>query len=311
MTGSLERLWTSFMDSSGFRWFVKRSFAARFFRSDAYQKMNIARRWLLTSLRVRQNPDLFSDVKTLCMFIGHNKSGASMLGAMLDAHPKAVFSDEANILQYIPAGFSREQIFHLLLKNSRREKMKGRVTARRLGGYSWEVPGQWQGRFSRLEVIGDSTSGTSTRTLGNTPALLDTLRVTLGEIRLKFIFVIRNPFDPISLIMIRGNRSFENAIAHYFSNCDLMTKLHGMIPAEDILPVRYETFVTEPITQLTRIADHLGLEAEQEYLEACASVMHPTPEQSRHQVEWSEAWVRAVEEKIKTFNFLDGYSFRD
>ncbi len=311
MTGSLERLWTSIMNSDGFRWFFKRSVASDFFKSSLYQRFNLKRRSMETAILVRQQPNLFRNLETYCMFIGHNKSGASMIGSLLDAHSNCIFSDEANTLQYLHTGLSRDQVFHLLLKNSRREKMKGRVTARRLGGYSWEVPGQWQGRFSRLEVIGDSTSGTSTRTLGEHPEFVGELKTLMAGVKVKFILVVRNPFDPISLIMIRGKRSFENAIQHYFSNCELVKKLQSMIPAEDILPVRYETFVTEPITQLTRIADHLGLEAEQEYLEACASVMHPNPEQSRYQVEWSEAWVRAVEEKIKSFNFLDGYSFRD
>jgi hypothetical protein len=54
------------------------------------------------------------------MFVGHNKSGTSMVGSLLDAHPEVILSDEADALDYVRAGFSREQIFHILLGQSRR-----------------------------------------------------------------------------------------------------------------------------------------------------------------------------------------------
>ncbi len=68
-----------------------------------------------------------------------------MIGALLDAHPNVILADEIDVFEYMDDGFSKEQIYHLLLKNSHREFLKGRVTARRLVPYSFSVPGQWQG----------------------------------------------------------------------------------------------------------------------------------------------------------------------
>jgi hypothetical protein len=39
------------------------------------------------------------------------KSGGSMLSSMLDAHPNAVFSDEAGALDYFSLGFKRINCF--------------------------------------------------------------------------------------------------------------------------------------------------------------------------------------------------------
>ena len=78
----------------------------------------------MSRYRNLRNPERFAATDVLCVFIGHVKSGGSLLGAMLDAHPDALVSDEVGVLKYLEAGFSREQIFHLIEKGSRREAVK-------------------------------------------------------------------------------------------------------------------------------------------------------------------------------------------
>lgn len=309
MYNSFERFWVSFQDSDAFRNFVKRGAGARFFRSRAYRRAYLAKNYLTSYVTARRHPDAVANVKTFCLFIGHNKSGTSMLGALLDAHPAVILADEVDALKYVDAGFSRSQIFHLLVRASRRERLKGRVTARRLQAYSWLVPGQWQGRYRRLQVVGDSTSGTSTRRFGRDAELLSRLETTMDGVNVKVILVIRNPFDPISFIMIRGRRSFENAIDHYFSNCEIVATLRRRIDGANLLPVRYEEFIRRPRAQLTAVCHFLGIDPTDDYLDACAGILQPTPEQGRHLVPWDEPWIGMVENRIRQFDFLQGYSF--
>jgi hypothetical protein len=309
MSQAFERLWTSFFNTDGIRRFAKRGVGSVLFNSRIYQTLNLARRYFLTYLQVRRNPGFFQDVNTFCVIIGHNKSGASMIGSLLDAHPYIALSDEADALQYVSAGFSRDQIFHLLLKGSRREFIKGRVTARRLQPYSFLVPGQWQGRFKKLRVIGDSTSGTSTRRLARDPDLSLRLRKIMGETRVKYIHVIRNPYDPISLIMVRGKRSFENAVEHYFTNCATLAEMRKSLSSSDLCAVRYEDFIRYPETCLSEILSFLGLEAGADYLKACTGILYKTPDQSRHMVEWDARWIEAVKTGIEQYDFLCGYSY--
>src|SRR4029453_2453243 len=82
----------------------------------------------LASSAVRRSPDRFAQVRTFCFFVGHNKSGTSLLGGLLDAHRHIVLADEVDALRYVEAVFAREQIFHLLERGSRSEARKGRVT---------------------------------------------------------------------------------------------------------------------------------------------------------------------------------------
>ncbi len=311
MLESLERYWVSFLDSPTFRRFAGRGLGQRVFRSPAYRRLLLANNYL-TSYHARLvQPAAFAGVQTFCAFIGHNKSGTSMIGSLLDAHPEAVVADEVDVLKYVEAGFEREQIFHLLLRGSRRERLKGRVTARRLQAYSWLVPGQWQGRFRQVRVIGDGTAGTTTRKLGRDPDLLDRMQAVMGSIPVRFILVVRNPFDPISLIMIRGRRTFENAIDHYFTNAAHVARLQRKVGRENIHVVRYEAFIRQPEASLAGVCDFLGLAAGADYLQDCAAILHQAPEKSRMRVPWDPHWIDVVESQIRRFDFLSGYTYAD
>ncbi len=311
MKQSLERLWVSFLNSDRFRQFAKRGSGSIIFKSTAYRSFHMASQYLTSYYHSRANAATFRKVNTYCTFIGHMKSGGSMIGALLDAHPNAILADEVYALRYIQAGFSREQIFHIVLRASRRELLKGRVTARRLTPYSWLVPGQWQGRFDQLHVMGDSTTGSSTQQLAETAGLFGKLHKTMGPVHLKFIHVIRNPFDPISVMMVRGKRSFENASEHYFDSCEKLLELYKSFNASDLLPVKYEDFVNQPEKKLAEICNFLGLEPTPEYLKACSSILHKSPERSRHLVKWEPAWVERVNSRMADYDFLAGYSFEE
>ena len=311
MRESFQRVWVSFLNSDGFRRFAKQGAGAFLFKSNAYRSLSMARQYLTSYYQGHREAKKYRDVKTYCTFIGHMKSGGSMIGALLDAHPHVILADEVYALRYVQAGFKREQIFHILLQASKKELLKGRVTARRLTPYSWLVPGQWQGRFASLRVIGDSTTGSSTQQLAEIPGLLEKLRKTMGPVDLKFVHVIRNPFDPISVMMIRGKRSFENASEHYFQNCDLLMELRRQLGASDLLPIRYEDFVKQPEKKLAGICGFLGLEAMPEYLRACASILHESPERSRQLVNWEPEWIERVHRRMTQYDFLAGYTFED
>jgi hypothetical protein len=44
---------------------------------------------------------LFDQVQSYCMFVGHPRSGHTLIGALLDAHPHIVIAHELNALRYV------------------------------------------------------------------------------------------------------------------------------------------------------------------------------------------------------------------
>lgn len=301
----------SILNSDRWRQFAKYGSGSKILRSKAYRKLLMLKNYASTYHQCRKDPLAFHDVKTFCMFVGHVKSGGTMIGSLLDAHPNVILADEADVLSFMANGFSREQIYHVLLKSSRRAVLQGRVTARRLNAYSFLVPNQWQGRYSKLEVIGVSRAGPSTQKFGRDPALLHQLIELMGGLDVKLIHVIRNPYDPISLMMIRGKRTHANAIKHYFDYCETLESIRASMSDSTLLSVRYEDFVDQPELNLVRICQFLGIDATEEYKRACLSILYDSPDKSRQLVNWDQEWKSAVQHKIEQFGFLEGYSYEN
>ena len=276
-------------------------------RSRPGRAADTARRYVITAVARFRHPEVVRAVDTFCVFIGHVKSGGTLLGAILDAHPDALFADEADVLRYVNAGFSREQIFHLLAKGSRHAAMMGRVTARRLEAYHFEIPGQWQGRSRTLRVIGDTRAGPTTRQLGVEPRLIDRLERTLDDVGLRFIHVVRDPFDPIAVTVVRGNRSFDDAVADHAAQCERLVRLRSLIPAEHLLTVRYEDLVGRPNEEIRRACAFLRLAPEPGYVEACAAIIRVDVRPERDRIEWTPGRVAAVRAVIDAVPFLEPY----
>jgi hypothetical protein len=268
------------------------------------------RRELLTRREVRRQPHRFDGVQTCCLFLGHVKSGGSLIGSMLDAHPDTVLADEMDVVAQVDAGLDREQIFTLLLRGARRQARSGRVTARRLTPYSLAVPGQWQGEYERLRVVGDSRAGPTTRALGDELLRLAQLQAVMGETRLAFVHVVRNPYESIGAMVRRSGRTVENAIADHREQCRRLMTLRDRIPAQDLLMVRYEAFVADPRRHLYELLAFLDLEPSESYLEACAGLVRAEPVRERDRVRWSARDLAEVGGVIEQFDFLTGYGFQ-
>jgi hypothetical protein len=84
------------------------------------------------------------------VFIGYPRSGHTLVGFLLDAHPNVIVASQTSALRYFRHGFSAQQTFHVLVENSRQVAQTGREQRR----YSYDVPNQWQDRFDQLKVIG-------------------------------------------------------------------------------------------------------------------------------------------------------------
>jgi len=275
-----------------------------------YRRLRMARRYLISYYQCLLQPDLCRNVKTYCAFLGHGRSGSTVVSALLDAHRQIILGDRVSVLGHLAAGFSRDQVFRVLLTNSGLVASRGQIKGGRDGRtYSYAVPGQWQGRFENLQVIGSRNAGPFTRRIGSDPRLLDLLRQSMTGLSLKFIQVIRNPFDVISTMNLRSGRELSNGIHEYFLRCESVARAEERIDPSDLFRVRHETFLERPQFWLSAMCGFLGLEASGDYLDACSGILYKSPSQTRSKVPWTPELIASVHRQIMEFDFLEGYSF--
>lgn len=272
-------------------------------RVSAFRDLPVA--YVQTTYRGRAQRPLFDAVETYCSFLGYPRSGHSLVGFLLDAHPEVLLAHELDVYGYLRAGFGRDQLFQLILDRAAETAREGRVQT----GYEYEVPGQWQGRYRTLRVIGHKKGSQSARQLDRRPRLLEQLRMAV-RVPLRFVHVTRNPYDNISSIAARAG-SLEQAIDGYFGLCEMNERLLSRLGDDEVLTLRHESLIADPAATLTAIASFLGLQAEPSWLAACSEVVFDAPNRTRRQRPWTTALQDQVGERASRFSSLQGYAFED
>jgi len=270
-----------------------------------HRYLRLAQRWVASACDARRQCEALASLESLALFVGYRRSGHSLVGALLDAHPDVAMAHGLDVLHHVRYGFSRAQIVSLILANARERADQGRVVT----GYSYAVPGQWQGRQRRLRVIGSTRGGATARTIGERPELAERVEALMG-VPVRWIHVVRNPFDNVSTLALRGRRNdLESAIDDYFRLLDGAAALRRVVAAERILDLRSEDLVAAPGVTLRRLAAWLGVDAPDDWVEACAGIVFDAPHRTRDGAPWTPALVARVSKRMERHDFLAGYGF--
>ena len=265
-----------------------------------------------------RNRLVLDDLETLCVFVGYPRSGHSVIGAALDAHPHMVIAHEMGLFRCLHLRFPARAIYALLIENAKKHAANGR----RVGPYLYKVEGQWQGGYTTLKVIGDKHGEGAARRLMKRPWLLTRLRRAF-DLKIRVIHVIRNPYDNISTICSVTDRRLapetvnakapkprlRQSIAHYFSLCNAVAWITTQLGAEELFEVKHENFIQDPKHHLRSLCGFLGCEASDDYLEACASIVMGSPHKTRYKAPWDRSLIKEVDDRIRRYAHLRGYSF--
>ena len=241
-------------------------------------------------------------------FVGHPRSGHSLVGALLDAHPDALVAHELDVLRYVEAGFDRDRLVALVLRHQRARVAAGHTSG---SGYGYAVPGQWQGRYRRLVAVGDKKGGRSTRRLRARPRLLDDLRAAAG-VPVKVVHVVRNPFDNIATMARRAPRlPLADHVDTYFTLAATVDEVAARLPAGDLHRVRHEDLVADSRGELAGLCRFLGVDpgADAGYLDACAALVAPSPHRSRDQADWPPGMLDDIAARAGAHDWLAGYRY--
>lgn len=273
--------------------------------ASAARKLSYAPAVLTDSLLRRKD---FRDVEAFCFFIGHARSGHSLVAALLNAHPNVVISNQAGAIRMIDFGLPRGLLYASILRKDRRFSIHWRSTTAE--GYEYRVPNQWQGRFERIVVIGDKRAARSASWLARDPRLLDKVRKTV-RVPIRAIHVTRNPFDTISTMSTRNGEGLEQSADRFFVSEKHIQQARGILAPGELWTIRHEDFIAGAQRSLRDIWEWLGVTASPECARDAASIVYANPHRARQDVSWTKEERTGVEERARGIGYLAGYSFED
>lgn len=280
----------------------------------------------------------FGGVETFVQFAGFPRSGHSLVGSLLDAHPEALIAHELDAMGLVAAGLSEAEIFALIRANSAAFERHGRWW----NGYSYAVPGGAGGRAPALRVIGDKKGDWAVRRTREDPGLLDRLAALTPRRRRAWILVLRNPFDNVATMSLRKGRLYdrlrieapdreafrarlagaqreggiaaealEEMVEDYAGLCEGVAALKARTAPQDWMELRHEDLAADPEGEIRRLLDFLGLADRDGFAARTAGLVGRSPRRSRRDVAWPEARRGALEALIARHAFLEGYGFDD
>lgn len=260
----------------------------------------------------REAQQRFDGLESFCCFVGHGRSGSTLVGALLNAHPNIAMSNEINALRRLRTGLTVQQLFRVIYLVSRRQARRGSMGG---GGYSYDVDYRWQGAIKELRVIGDRKAGATAYEILRYPQLLASLAQKV-KLEKKFINVVRNPFDSIATTFHKTVRkSAEAADAHlvreidnYFARWAAVRLVEETFGPQSVHHLMLEQLIADPLRQLRETCRFLGVEPLEEYLRSCADIVMKIPNESRWSLNWSDRHITMIRQRMKDYRWLGEYA---
>jgi hypothetical protein len=252
---------------------------------------------------------VLGSLERFVVFVGHPRSGHSVVGTLINAHRHAAVSHNLDALALLRNGARPHELFERILERDRSFAAEGR----RMGRYSYDVPGQWLGHHGEIRVLGDKRAGATSRHLADQPTLLRDLPAHVN-LPVVVIHHVRNPWDNIASIWqwkhTRHGRELPEVAEAYFGRSEAATR--GFAEAgSEVLLLRtfHEDLIRDPRSQMRRVLAGLGLPTDDGFFDACQRFVHREPRRTRHQVSWPDGLVARIAEHAQRHEFLAHYRF--
>ena len=101
-----------------------------------------------TQMNMLTRRGTYDSIGIYCMFIGYPRSGHTLIGASLDAHPNVILGHEMDALKYVIKGESRDKLYSRLLCMSKTFISIGKDMPQLRSGthFPWNARCLWKSR---------------------------------------------------------------------------------------------------------------------------------------------------------------------
>ncbi len=274
----------------------------------------------------------FARAQAFAQFVGFPRSGHSLIGSILDAHPDAVIAHELDVMGLIEKAVPLPLIHGMIAHNASDFTANGRTW----NGLSYTIEGGSHGVAGRPLVVGDKKGDWAVRRCAQDFALLDQARKILRN-RDRWILVVRHPADNIATMSLRKGRVYDDLrvataprdfgdtlrtaqadgrivanvldemIDDYETLCVTTEKMQRHLPDEAWHTMIYEQFVDHPAEHISALYAFLDLSLDDALIRSGASIVREGRTPSRDRIGWSAAQEDRVAAIIERFEFLAAY----
>ena len=276
-------------------------------------------------------------VEKFVVFVGYQRSGHTLIGSVMDAHPNMLISNTLFLLQSCAFRGVGERLFenktHLFNTIYRDSYLLSKCGARNgtnsSKGYSLEVNGQWQGKFSQLRVVGEKSGGSTAQML-----LLDK-GITCWKhfvdsigIPIVAIHVVRNPYDMIAteslyrLSKVKemkasdlvfgklrpGLSMLTEEAQRVFKQANSVERFSKKVP---VVEIHIEDYIKDPKSAVRKICNGLGLPCPADYVQECYNKAYGSVSRTRDLIEWEPEVIESIQTNMMKIPFFHGYTLED
>ena len=286
-------------------------------------------------------PSVLDRIKSFLFFVGHARSGHSIVGAVLDSHPHVVIAHEEDLfhkLVDVYKDYSKSQIFNTLWNNSYMSAIDGLRThtdQARKKGYTLAIDGLYQGKYqSYIDVIGDKRGGFTAdmmaKNFSQWESVFLKLKSTVG-LPMKVIRVIRNPYDNIATIILIKCREFIGKVIKEIKESDKIISCNHPDLVDDVINSYFESFqgvervkakynldiievhgqnlTANPRKVISELCSFLQITCDDNFLNICSSKIFPTESKTRYKLKWREEQILKIKRNIERFDSLRRYKY--
>jgi len=286
-------------------------------------------------------PSVLNKIKSFVFFVGHARSGHSIVGAILDSHPHVVISHEEDLFHKLVddyKSYNKTQIFNTLWHNSYMSAKNGLRThtdAAKEKGYTLAIDGLYQGTYqSYIDVIGDKRGGFTAEMMAKNFTMWESVFLKLKStisLPMKVIHVIRNPYDNIATIILikcrrfigseikdikESNKTFscdhpnlaDNEIKEYFQlykGIEDAKAKHNL----DIIEVHGQDLIAYPRKVISEMCSFLQVTCDDDFVTVCSNKIFPIESKTRYKFKWKSEQILKIKGNIDRFDNLHRYDF--
>ena len=220
-----------------------------------------------------RNESLPPEPERFVLFIGYPRSGHSLVGSLLNAHPDAQIAHELDVLGLLWTGVNARHIRYLIHRRDRSFTARGRGWT----GYDYGVGSGWEGRLRNAVIIGDKKGGRTSERLADEPSLLPRFEQIVAR-PVVLLHHVRDPYENVASMIARSRGANESSVvARYERMCvtnqELIERRDGLV-----ITTYHDDLRADPERELRSLVEAVGLAVDGEWLErAAATVDTSTP----------------------------------